>query len=129
MIGLQNCAINSCEESCNVSTVLNSIQDRIGPLERWRQLIPLDQRKKKYSDRYDNMIVFFKEYEHLLLPNSYNDYSRIELILQGCLAGAKNDSVVNALRVVYLDYSALRIAGNLIFKLVSVRFKKKNLVA
>jgi len=125
MIGLQNCAQNSCEESCDISTVLQDLQTRMGPLEQRRQKTSLDQRKKKYSDRYDNMITFFQQNQQLLLPTSNSDASRIELILQGCIVGAQNPNVVNALRVVYLDYSALRIAGDLIFKLVSVLVNKK----
>lgn len=125
MIGLQNCAQSSCEDSCNISTVLQDLESRMGPLDRRRQLISLDQRKKKYSDRYDNMIAFFKEWEQLLLTANKSHLSRIETILQGCIVGAQNESVVNALRVLYLDYSALRIAGDLIFRLVSVLVNNK----
>jgi len=40
-------------------------------------------------------------------------------ILRGCFAGARDAKVVAALKIVYMDYTALRLAGDLIFKLMS----------
>eukprot|EP00986_Skeletonema_menzelii_P005856 scaffold2191_cov232-Skeletonema_menzelii.AAC.1 len=40
-------------------------------------------------------------------------------ILRGCFEGARNESVVAALKIVYMDYAALRLGGDLIFKLMS----------
>jgi hypothetical protein len=45
---------------------------------------------------------------------------RSGVILRGCYAGLKNQEVVGALRIVYTDYKALRLAGDLIFKLLKV---------
>ena len=43
---------------------------------------------------------------------------RLAQVLDGCFAGARNPSVVNALRVLYEDYRLLRMGGDLIFKLM-----------
>jgi hypothetical protein len=40
-------------------------------------------------------------------------------ILRGCFSGARDEKVVAALKIVYMDYAALRLAGDLIFKLMS----------
>lgn len=40
-------------------------------------------------------------------------------ILRGCFSGARDEKVVAALKIVYMDYTALRMAGDLIFKLMS----------
>merc|ERR1711997_59053 len=62
MVCLQNCAkSHQSEDSCNVSTVLIDLNNRMTPLERRRKLVSVNQRKRKYIDRYDNMILFFKE--------------------------------------------------------------------
>lgn len=36
----------------------------------------------------------------------------------GCFAGAKNEGVVKALEILYIDYLPLRVAGDIIFKLM-----------
>lgn len=36
----------------------------------------------------------------------------------GALQEQKNEKVLNALKIVYTDYSAIRIAGDLVFKLM-----------
>lgn len=40
-------------------------------------------------------------------------------ILRGCFSGARDAKVVAGLKIVYMDYAALRLAGDLIFKLMS----------
>jgi hypothetical protein len=40
-------------------------------------------------------------------------------VIRGCFVGAENEAVVSALKIVYVDYSALRVAGDLIFGIVS----------
>ena len=40
-------------------------------------------------------------------------------VLRGSFAGAKNNKIVSALKIVYMDYSALRVGGDLVFKLMS----------
>jgi hypothetical protein len=44
-------------------------------------------------------------------------------ILRGCFVGSENDAVVQALRVIYVDYGALRMSGDWIFKVVSTLMK------
>lgn len=46
------------------------------------------------------------------------DDSRLLKVLQGSFAGARCQPVVSALRECYLEYSALRLGGDLIFKLL-----------
>jgi len=41
----------------------------------------------------------------------------------GCFAGAKRQGVVDALEILYEDYIPLRIAGDMIFKLVETAMK------
>lgn len=43
---------------------------------------------------------------------------RLAEVLDGCFAGARNPSVVRALRILYTDYRPLRMGGDLIFKLM-----------
>lgn len=43
---------------------------------------------------------------------------RLGLILRGCLDGARNDKLKQALRTVYCDDNVLRAAGDIIFKLL-----------
>ena len=50
------------------------------------------------------------------LPRTDNQWLDI---LRGCFVGSRNDRVVAALKIVYMDYAALRLAGDLIFKLMS----------
>ena len=40
------------------------------------------------------------------------------MVLAGCFAGARVEGVVTALRIVYEDFSPLRMAGDLIFNLM-----------
>ena len=39
--------------------------------------------------------------------------SRMLDVLRGCFVGDRNEKIVSALKIVYLDYSALRIGGDL----------------
>jgi hypothetical protein len=87
------------------------------------------QKAQQYEDRYNDMLHSFASWQsQVSIPNS-----TIELearasspqeqrkwdVLRGCFVGAKNPKVVEALCVVYVDYPALRLAGDLIFQLVS----------
>ena len=51
--------------------------------------------------------------------HSTGQQSRRLDILRGCFSGARDAKVVAALKIVYMDYTALRLAGDLIFKLMS----------
>jgi len=43
---------------------------------------------------------------------------RLGNVLIGCFVGARTDGVVNALKILYMDYTILRTGGNLIFALM-----------
>lgn len=43
---------------------------------------------------------------------------RMRIVLDGCIQGASNEGVLTALGIIYADYLPIRIAGDLIFKLV-----------
>ena len=83
----------------------------------------LDAKHQKYSERYDEMIHAFAEWESQLVDTS-GEGRQLD-VLRGCFVGAKNEYVVEALRIVYVDYPPLRVAGNLIFKLMSSLIKSR----
>ena len=122
MIGLQQCATIDSEKpaSCKITTVLQEVEERMGPIEAAKREETDENRKKKYSEQFDKMVDTFKLWEvRDIAVGSAKKDSRMSLVLEGCFDGAKNRDVVNALKIVYVDYSALRVAGNLVFKLVS----------
>lgn len=113
MVALHNYCKSLHKRECNVSTVLLDAVARMEPFED--RLHADNKQKKKHSDKYDTMVMAFGEWED---PMPNREGRRID-ILRGCFVGARNEKVVDALKVVYMDYPALRIAGDLIFKLVS----------
>ncbi|KAL7528843.1 hypothetical protein ACHAXR_002663 [Thalassiosira sp. AJA248-18] len=81
-------------------------------------------KRQKYSDRFDEYVATFKLWERKFLGNANDEdterqQSRRMEILRGCFFGAQNAKVVAALKIVYMDYAALRLGGDLIFKLMS----------
>lgn len=126
MLRLQKCALmkNSkvdsdgnafCDISCDLEEVLSVTAQRMAPVEAKKKEMTVSERKKKYSVRYDEMVKSFEEWEALVPSGD----GRMIQVLTGCFAGAKNERIVNALKIVYLDYSALRVGGDLVFKLMS----------
>ena len=117
MVGMQDCSDGSCELECNPATVLNEIAKRMKPTD------PTDacERKKKYAKRYDEMVKCFVEWEKYI-PEG--EGRRLD-VLRGCFVGGRNKKVVEALKIVYMDYSALRMAGDTVFSLVSKLIRKK----
>lgn len=75
----------------------------------------LSTKRQKFNERYDDMLVKFSKWKPLI-PSG--DGRRLQ-ILKGCFVGSENPSVVEALRVIYVDYAALRLSGDWIFKVVS----------
>ncbi len=115
MIGIQRCADDNTGESvCTVGEVLDELQKRMEKFELQQNTSSLEKRKLKYIARYDEMVRLFKEWEDIVPTGE----GRMVEILRGCFAGAKNQKVVDALRIVYVDYSALRLSGDLIFGLM-----------
>lgn len=114
MIGLQRCTDKSCDDvSCEVKDVLDEIIKRMSSYDERKQT--QNDPAKKHSDKYDMMVRSFKEWEELI-PNGE---SRMLDVLRGCFVGARNEKIVSALKIVYMDYSALRIGGDLVFSLMS----------
>jgi hypothetical protein len=75
----------------------------------------LSTKRQKFNERYDDMLIKFSKWKPLI-PSG--DGRRLQ-ILKGCFVGSENPSVVEALRVIYVDYAALRLSGDWIFKVVS----------
>ena len=72
------------------------------------------------SARFDDMVATFADWgaDATLVARAEARNPRLAQVLDGCFAGARNPSVVNALRVLYEDYRLLRMGGDLIFKLM-----------
>lgn len=123
MTGLWKCSEQFCGiEHCNPQAVLHNLLLELN--ERPIQMNPDMRLNKKFSDRYDDMVTSFVQWEHLL-PEPKPDESRRMQVIRGCFVGAKVPEVVNALRIVYCDYAGLRVAGDIIFKLVRSRLSHK----
>lgn len=127
MMGLHSYAVETCfdDTDCEPSQVLHSL---LMPLlrddEKQSHHRILDEKHQRFSDRYDEMIDGFAEFEPTLVATSGETGRQLD-ILRGCFVGAKNQDVLEALRIVYVDYRPLRLAGNLIFKLMSALVKSR----
>jgi hypothetical protein len=118
MVALQSCSFDNRGPECNPATVLHEIANRLESREA-ADSGSLDQRKRKLNARYDGMVEKFREWKDLL-PSG--DGRRLD-ILKGCFVGAESKEIVEALRIVYTDYSALRMSGDLIFKVMTTLVK------
>ena len=148
MIGLQKCALmkNSsskegegeyddgvlCDMSCDLEEVLLVTSQRMAPMDARKNEMTISQRKQKYSHRYDEMVKTFEEWESIMVSSNNNndgakkkEVGRMGQVLAGCFAGAKNERIVYALKIVYMDYSALRVGGDLVFKLMKKVVNRK----
>jgi hypothetical protein len=122
MVGLQRCKGDSnnndpggsCDVSCDLSQVLNEIIQRMKPVEATKRETSTDARKQKYSEKFDSMVRSFEDWEQLVPSGD----GRMLEVIKGSFAGAKNEKIVKALKIVYMDYSALRVGGDLVFKLM-----------
>lgn len=121
MVALQHCSTRSCETDpnceCNPHLVLQEIAKRMNSTK----VSPESNRKDKYSTRYDEMVSSFGEWEQYMPEGD----GRWLEVLRGCFVGAKNAPVVKALKIVYCDYSALRLAGDTIYGVMAKLIKKK----
>jgi len=115
-LGLNKCAEDVCAvEECNPAAVMHRVMYELREHPPPGQNFELDERRKRFEARYDEMVAAFCEWEDLVPEGE----GRRMDVVRGCFVGAKNKPVLDALRVVYVDYGALRIAGDIIFKLVS----------
>jgi hypothetical protein len=115
MTGLQECAQEVCSlEECNPGEVMRVV---VSDLEEHPPQISkkLNPQKQQFSDRYDEMVRNFGEWEDLIPAG---EGRRLEVV-RGCFVGASNIHIVTALRVVYVDFKPLRLAGDIIYQLVS----------
>ena len=90
MIGLQKCMEDSEVEGCDISTVLDEIVKRMKAAQDSEENSSKDQRKLKYSQRYDAMVAAFSEWEDLVPKGD----GRMIEVLSGCFFGAKNSKIV-----------------------------------
>ena len=73
----------------------------------------------RHGDRYDEMVETFLEWEEAQSElGEQIKNSRLRTVLDGCFVGARTPPVVEALKIVYEDYYPLRVAGDLIFRLM-----------
>ena len=113
MVGLQKCTGDASsvavatgaepmpcdvDVTCDLSLVLSEIIQRMEPLEAKKREISVSDRKLKYSQRYDEMVRSFEEWEDLVPSGD----GRMVEVLRGCFAGAKNEDIVGALKIVYM---------------------------
>jgi len=114
MVGLQMIAEEACAlDTCDPAVVLQSVVAQLDPTIS-SQKVKLDKKRQEYCDRYDQMVAAFQDWSDVV-PTG--EGRRLD-VLRGCFVGAANKRVVAALRVVYIDYAALRVAGNSIFALM-----------
>ena len=91
------------------------------------------KKRQKYIQRYDDMIIQFRKWKPLISTTSSSSSSsdddddneneegpsRPMQVLTGCFVGSENPAVLEALKIIYVDYGALRLSGDMIYKLVS----------
>lgn len=124
MSGLWDCANEMCGlESCNPHVVLHNVLVELNehPPPPADLNGRLDAARRKYDARYDEMVANFIKWKDFLppVPTGGSTENRRMEVVRGCFVGAENQKVVDALRVVYVDYAGLRIAGDIIYKLAS----------
>jgi len=117
MVALQQCPAGSSAAECNPHLVLQEIASRLNSTSTTDASV----RKKKYTKRYDEMVESFGEWEQYMPEGN----GRWLEVLRGCFVGAKSEEVVEALRTVYVDYSALRLAGDTIYGIMGKLIRKK----
>lgn len=70
-----------------------------------------------HSQRFDAMLQTFSEWQEAGVEEQLAQVpsERLQTVIAGCFAGARNPGIVTALRILYVDYAPLRMGGNLIF--------------
>jgi hypothetical protein len=127
MVGLWELANEHCGlEYCNPRVVLHNVLVELNehPPPPTDLNARLDIQRRRYSARYDEMVASFIEWKHLLPPATEYENRRLEVV-RGCFVGAEQPKVVDALRVVYVDYVGLRVAGDIIFKLAATILNRR----
>lgn len=77
------------------------------------------EKADRYSKRFDAMCAEFDSWDSADSSSRAEARNpRLALVLEGCFAGAKQPPVVEALKILYIDFRPLRMAGDLIFKMM-----------
>lgn len=71
------------------------------------------------SRRFDRMADEFLSWEGAAAEGGYS--GRQAEVVQGCFAGARNAALLDALRLIYVEYPVLRGAGDVIFRMLRPR--------
>ena len=100
--------------------------------------LPVTPKTAEYRRRYLEMLRSFNEWERgfqsrcseaeaqrMLRTRSTPSKDRVNHVIEGCFAGAKNPGVVKALGILYEDYLPLRLAGDTVFKLIMSRMDRE----
>ncbi|KAL1498705.1 hypothetical protein AB1Y20_014016 [Prymnesium parvum] len=73
----------------------------------------------RHAAKFDEMCEEFASWRSdAALATAQARNPRLALVLEGCFAGSANPSVLDALKILYVDFAALRLAGDLIFRLM-----------
>lgn len=126
--GLWDCALEVCGiEECDPRKVLFQVLLDLNRSITSGEIDPAESTKDQQNRRkYDDMVTAFIEWKEFLPgePSGETESRRMEIV-RGCFVGAEIPGVVNALRIVYMDYRPLRFAGDIIFSLVSSRINNQ----
>ena len=130
LIGLHQCAEDQCELEQNecyalevVHYLLEEIDSMENPMEletKTAKLAAREAKELKHVLRYNEMVEIFKGWKDQVpwLWDKENPGRKWEVV-QGCFVGAENEKVVDALRIVYVDYAPLRVAAEFIISLAA----------
>ena len=128
LIGLHQCAEDQCEieqNECYAIQVVHELLEEIDAMEnpmefetKTSKIIAREAKELKYVMRYDEMVEIFRSWK-TEVPGLMDKSGRKWEVVQGCFVGAENQKVVDALRIVYVDYSPLRVAAEFILSLAS----------
>jgi len=139
VLGLQDCTEESCsirdddddDDRCDTNELLQLLMKRIksnaikiinNNENDDGNKLNLTGKRLQYSNKYDEMVKSFRNWKDYV-PS---DEGRLLDVLRGCFIGAENKFVVEALRIVYVDYTPLRLAGNTIFALMKRLIKSSS---
>lgn len=110
---------NQPTDVLSVTTPLSVEVDKVGSAKKQLNVI-----QKRYLYMVEKFILWEGKWSSDSSRGlSIRSPSRTDLVIMGCFAGAKRQGVVDALEILYEDYIPLRIAGDMIFKLVETAMK------
>ena len=99
---------SECSTDDLVDEILNGREGEIGK-----------DKIDRYAKRFDNMCKEFDSWDSAdSSSKAKSSNPRLALVLDGCFAGSRNPPVVYALKILYIDFRPLRMAGDLIFKMM-----------